>query len=88
MISDRVGVHSPESVIYPEALFTALARLFDRVDWREIVIVESEFRKSVLGVRSDATSDFGVDAVCVFGAERGCHAAGEGEYHCGLLPRA
>ncbi|MFD6514450.1 saccharopine dehydrogenase family protein [Rhodococcus sp. NPDC060176] len=43
-ISDRVGVHSPESVIDPEVLFTALARLFDRTDWREIVTVESEFR--------------------------------------------
>ena len=28
----------------PEVLFTALARLFDRTDWSEIVTVESEFR--------------------------------------------
>ena len=43
-ISDRIGVHSPESVVDPEVLFTALARLFDRTDWSEIVTVESEFR--------------------------------------------
>lgn len=43
-ISDRVGVHSAESAIDPEVLFTALARLFDRTDWSEIVTVESEFR--------------------------------------------
>nr|WP_253253086.1 hypothetical protein [Rhodococcus erythropolis] len=42
-ISDRVGVHSAESAIDPEVLFTALARLFDRTDWSEIVTVESEF---------------------------------------------
>ncbi|MCZ4567510.1 saccharopine dehydrogenase family protein [Rhodococcus erythropolis] len=43
-IRDRVGVHSAESVIDPDVLFTALARLFGRTDWSDIVTVESEFR--------------------------------------------